>query len=509
MGSTFAGLEIARSALFAQQTALYTTSNNIANANTEGYTRQRVNFEQISPYPAAGRNRPQVVGQQGTGVEAGSIERIRNSYLDAQYRSQTGTASYWNTKAEALSRMEGIMNEPSDSGLSAVMDDFWSALQDLSATPEESGARSVALQKGQAVAETFNYISNSLSQVRVDLKAQIDTIANNDEDSRSLINSYLFQINELNKQVADMEPHGMVTNDLYDRRDVLIDNLSKMFNIKVEYEESGGLAPTAAQGIARITLVDEQGATVLVDPDTKTFKEMSVQYGQNENGMSVVQSITFGDTPISVENFTSKGELKGLIDSYGYIQSGDVKGTYPEMMQKLDQMAFSFAEALNAVQRDGHYKDGTPSEIDFFDHGGDEYGAAANLKLSTDIDGHPELIAASKDGTSGNGENAKSLSEAMRDPKAGPDGTSVTNFYEGMIGTLGVNAQEANRQTKNSTSLVDQADLQRQSVSSVSLDEEMTNMIKFQHAYNAAARSMTAVDEMLDKIINNMGLVGR
>ncbi|WP_102707517.1 flagellar hook-associated protein FlgK [Terribacillus saccharophilus] len=505
MGSTFQGLEIARSALFAQQTALYTTSNNIANANTEGYTRQRVNFEQISPYPAAGRNRPEVVGQQGTGVQAGSIERIRNSYLDAQYRSQTGTAAYWSMKSEALNRMEGVINEPSDTGLSAVLDDFWSSLQDLSSTPEESGARSVALQKGQAVAETFNYISDSLTNVRGDLRDQIDNV------SVKSINSYMNQINELNKQIAEMEPHGMVTNDLYDKRDVLIDELSSMVNIKVEYQESGGHAPTAAQGIAKITLVDDQGAAqaVLVDPDSKTYQPLSIQYGQDENGMEAVESITFGDTEISVENFTSKGELKGLIDSYGYLEDGAVKGTYPEMMKNLDKMAFSFAQAMNAVQQTGYTKDGTVSGIDFFDAGGSEYGAAAKISLSAAIEGKPDLIAASADGTSGNGENAKKLSEAMRSPLAGLGNTSVSSFYEGMIGTLGVNAQEAKRQATNSTSLVDQADLQRQSVSSVSLDEEMTNMIKFQHAYNAAARSMTAVDEMLDTIINNMGLVGR
>jgi flagellar hook-associated protein 1 len=505
MGSTFQGLEIARSALFAQQTALYTTSNNIANANTDGYTRQRVNFEQISPYPAAGRNRPQVVGQQGTGVEASSIERIRNTYLDAQYRSQTGTASYWSTKADALSRMEGVINEPSDTGLSAVMDEFWSSLQDLSATPEESGARSVALQKGQAVAESFNYISNSLSNVRTDLKDQMDNV------SVKSINSYMNQINELNKQIADMEPHGMVSNDLYDKRDVLIDELSTMVNIKVDYEKSGGLAPQAAQGIARITLVDEQGAAqaVLVDPETKTFQELSVQYGEDENGMQAVESVTFGDTKIAVEDFTSKGELKGLIDSYGYLEDGSVKGTYPEMMQNLDKMAFSFASAMNEVQQAGYTKAGEVSGIDFFDAGDAEYGAAANISLSDAIDGNPDLIAASADGTSGNGENAKKLSEAMRTPMDGLGNTSVSSFYEGMIGTLGVSAQEANRQAANSISLVDQADMQRQSVSSVSLDEEMTNMIKFQHAYNAAARSMTAVDEMLDTIINNMGLVGR
>src|SRR5690625_1187975 len=116
--SSFHGLEMAKQALFAQQAALYTTGHNIANANTEGYSRQRVNFKTMSPYTAPGRNRPEIPGQMGTGVQVGTVERIRNQFLDYQFRTENSKSGYWDTKADALSRMEELLNEPSDSGLS-------------------------------------------------------------------------------------------------------------------------------------------------------------------------------------------------------------------------------------------------------------------------------------------------------------------------------------------------------------------------------------------------------
>ncbi|MYL59130.1 flagellar hook-associated protein FlgK, partial [Virgibacillus halodenitrificans] len=136
--STFHGLEMAKQALFAQQSALYTTGHNISNANTKGYTRQRVNFETMNPYPAAARNRPELPGQMGTGVQTGSIQRVRDSYLDVQFRAENSKSGYWSTMSDALTRLEGVMNEPSDSGLSKTMGQFWQSIQDLSSNPENS-----------------------------------------------------------------------------------------------------------------------------------------------------------------------------------------------------------------------------------------------------------------------------------------------------------------------------------------------------------------------------------
>ncbi|WP_406686217.1 FlgK family flagellar hook-associated protein, partial [Rossellomorea vietnamensis] len=142
MRSTFMGLETAKRGMYTQQGALYTTGHNISNANTPGYTRQRVNFTQTEPYPSPSMNRPQVPGQMGTGVEAGSIQRVRDSFLDTQYRGENNKLGYWDTKMEAMKKMEEVMNEPSDSGLSKTMDMFWQSLQDLAVNPTNSGARS-------------------------------------------------------------------------------------------------------------------------------------------------------------------------------------------------------------------------------------------------------------------------------------------------------------------------------------------------------------------------------
>ena len=121
MTSTFHGLETAKRAMFTQQQALYVTGHNIANVNTPGFSRQRVNFVQTEPYPAVAMNRPQIPGQMGTGVKAGSVERIRESFLDIQYRNESNKLGYWESRAESLSKMEDIMNEPTDNGLSAVL----------------------------------------------------------------------------------------------------------------------------------------------------------------------------------------------------------------------------------------------------------------------------------------------------------------------------------------------------------------------------------------------------
>ncbi|MCY8131513.1 flagellar basal body protein, partial [Bacillus spizizenii] len=140
MTSTFMGLETARRALSAQQAALSTTANNVANANTDGYTRQRVSLEATDYFPAVSKNAEKTAGQMGTGVQGKSVERIRDIFLDYQYRLQNNSAGYYDTKAKALSQMEGILNETDDSGLNSVLNSFWNSLQELSNNTNEDSA---------------------------------------------------------------------------------------------------------------------------------------------------------------------------------------------------------------------------------------------------------------------------------------------------------------------------------------------------------------------------------
>ena len=267
MRSTFMGLETARRGMFTQQSALHTTGHNIANANTPGFTRQRINFEQTEPYPSASLNRPQIPGQVGSGVKAGSIQRVRESFLDVQYRGENNKLGYWETRAESYLKLEEVLNEPSESGLAKTMDQFWQSLQDLAVNPTNPGARSVVRQRGIAVSETFNYLHNSLSSIQSDLKNEISV-------TEKSINSILDQISKINGQVADVEPHGYLPNDLYDERDRLIDQLSSIVNIKVDYTRSGGNSLKMADGQAVIKMVSDSGKELGILVSGDRFNEV-------------------------------------------------------------------------------------------------------------------------------------------------------------------------------------------------------------------------------------------
>ncbi|WP_138419480.1 flagellar hook-associated protein FlgK [Aquibacillus sediminis] len=513
--STFHGLEVAKRALSTQQSALYTTGHNISNANTEGYTRQRVNFEQTGPFPPASRNRPEIPGQIGSGVKAGSVERVRDAFLDVQYRDENNKLGYHETKADAMKQMEDVMNEPSEQGLSKTMDQFKDALQDLSVNPEDSGARSVVRQRGIAVAETFNYLSGSLEGVREDLKGEIDV-------TETDMNSLITQINNVNQQIGAVEPHGQLPNDLYDERDRLIDQLSEIADIDVEYTASKGQPSDMAMGKATVSLAGS--GTELVNGESDTINHVHVNmnddnnvdelvfYNPNDlpNGEETPETIADEDKiTIDANDFESNGKLKALVEANGYVDGdGNVSGEFPNMLGKLDEMASTFVDEFNKVHKQGANLSGNepPSffEID------DASQAAATMKVSQTIIDDADHIAASKNGDAGDGENAQKLADVFTNPEVGiGKNTSIKSYYESTIGEMGVVKQEADRMVENASALKQQVQENRESVSAVSLDEEMSNMIKFQHAYNAAARSMTTIDEMLDRVINNMGLVGR
>lgn len=505
MVSTFHGLEVAKRALNTQQSALYTTTHNISNANTEGYTRQRVNFDQVSTLTGA-RNADGINANIGSGVQAGSIERIRDQFLDVQYRKENGKSGYFEQRAGAMSQMESIMNEPSEQGLSHTMNQFWDSLQDLAINPEDSGARSVVSQRAQAVVDTFNYASTSLEAVRADLKSQIDV-------TTTEFNSIVTQINNVNQQIGGVEPHGNVPNDLYDERDRLIDRLSAMADVSVSYQKSSGQPSDIAMGKATITLNGVGKDITLVDGATYQQKNMSIDYDADNN----IESYNFDVPGTSVDTqtvnaaaFKSTGELSGLMEMSGFIDGDEGAGYYNKMLDNLDLMAETFMNEFNSIHKEGTDLNGDDG-VDFFTlTGTDGVRLAADFQVNQAIIDNPELIAASSDGNSGDGANAVKLTEAYTNMGVGlGDKTSVKSFYQSIIGEMGVVTQEANRMVDNAQILRQQVQRNRDSVSSVSLDEEMTNLIKFQHAYNAAARSMTAVDEMLDRIINNMGLVGR
>ena len=542
MRSTFHGLEVGKRAMFTQQSGLYTMGHNLANMNTPGYTRQRVNFVQTEPYPSPSRNRPQIPGQMGTGVQAGSIQRVRSSFLDLQFRDHHTQLGYYKSRTDALSQMESIMNEPTEGkGLAAVMDEFWKSLEDASTSPTNDGARKVVMERANAVAETFHYLRSSLLKVKGDLGKEINVVVGDGTpNNKGEINSILESIQQLNKQIAEVEPHGDLPNDLYDERDRLVDELSEYFDIEVKRESNGGNSLKIADGDYKIYLkgvTDTNGEPILL-VDKNGYKQVSIEPGRASGPITDVKVGNVSIYKVTADGINMPaGKLKGLIESFGYVDmNGEEAGSYPRMIDDLDKMAYSFLTLFNEVHREGYPlpqddPSAPPAEFNFFEPLGDYKGAAGKIKLNPDLKSE-HIRVSTEEGKAGDGIHAINLAnvqhaifgngksytlEGFNPPitistSGYPDGmnnTTVMTFYSGKIGVLGVESKQAKRQAGNMLSLAIEADEKRQSISAVSQDEEFTDMIRFQHAYNAAARTITTVDEMLDRVINGMGIVGR
>lgn len=508
MRSTFMGLETSKRGMFTQQTALYTTGHNISNANTLGYSRQRVNMEATTPFPGIGLNSGTTPGFIGTGVQAQSIQRIRDVFVDRQYRQESNNLGYWESRSKTISQIEDIMAEPSQYGLSQSFDDFWKSLQDLNDSPESSSARRVVVERGTAVADSFNYLHKQLTDIQSNLKNEIDVLANGINGDDSKINSILKQIADINHQIQKIEPNGYMPNDLYDARDMLLDELSMYFPIEVSYTKSGGNALAIAEGPVTVSIKTNDPNVNIIVVNGKDYADVKAEFDPTDGfftqfdftgtGAATGGTITHGDL------IPGKGEMLSLINSYGY---GIDKGVYPEMLKNLNDMAVAFANEFNTIHSAGYEFDSATQAGDFF---GPTTGAG-DIKVLNDIINDPNKIGASSAANEeGNGKNAVLLANMQSKSFAiGTTNSTIGKFYQSIIGKLGVDGQQANKLAYNSATLALTVENKRASISSVSLDEEMTDMIKFQQAYNASARMITVVDETLDRIINNMGRVGQ
>lgn len=504
MGSTFMGLETARRSLTTHQWALQATGNNVANASNPGYSRQRLTLgmtEQLSVNFGGTK-----AGQFGTGVRGETLARIRDLMIDQQYRDETVKNSFYATKEAAFGRMEDIINEPSENGLAKSLDMFWASLQDLAVNPDDTGARSVVRQRAMTLTDTFNYMAASLTKVQDDLKAEAGVVTKK-------VNDLLAKISDVNRQIGDAEPLGVLPNELYDERDRYMDELAQYIEFErkpVDYlnGETRGNSQRMAEG--RIDIIINTGTKEVPNKvslvDTASGK-VGVFNGldlQPATGPDV--KLTHGMLPI--------GKLKALVEMYGSAANPEAtNGAFSVILSDLDAMAKEFATAFNAEHN--KFYDGNPDEtlrangIDFFTVDG-----AAKITVNPDIMKNLDLIAVSKDKNIGDGSGALVLAD-MKNKALTFTGlsttstTSIGKFYQNVIGNMAVSASQSGSLAKSTFALMASSDQRRQSVSAVSLDEEMTMMIQYQHAYNAAARNITAVDEMLDKIINGMGVVGR
>lgn len=313
MSGLFDTFTVAKRGLSVQQGNINTTSHNIANVNTDGYSRQRAVAETTKPFGGMSRFDTVSVGQVGTGAEITSIQRIRDLFIDYQVRSETGTSGFYTQANETLSKVEDIFGEPSDKGIQELTNQFFNAFQEVSKNPSKTDVKTVAIQKASALADALNYTYNQLKKTTEDGQKLIQSNVTD-------VNSYLDQINELNKQIRSISAVGQTANDLMDKRDLLLDKLSNEFGIKLdrdnldtinlsstEYPDSA-LVKSDPNDINYNRFSYVKSATLVADPSAASSGgyKLTVEYYPLGNENATVKSFSFQG---------SESDLKGIKDS--------------------------------------------------------------------------------------------------------------------------------------------------------------------------------------------------
>jgi flagellar hook-associated protein 1 FlgK len=466
----FRALETAFRGLMAQQRAVDTANHNIANANTPGFARQRVSLVPSMPYTVPAFNRSGLAGQVGTGVLVASITRVRESVFDLQYRVQSQALGEASTLVDTYAQIEAVFNEPTEAGLGTLLDRFWRAWQAVGNQPEDLAARAALVQDATTLATNLNRMRRQLTELQADTVTKLTLQV-------SEVNSIAERLASLNQQIVAALATGQTPNDLMDQRDLLLDKLARF---------TGATIRPLPNGAVNIYL----GGYPLVDQDQ--WFPLSVQVSGGTASV-LWQGTT---SPVALE----RGSLQALLHLHNAV--------LPGLVQKLADIRDALANEVNALHMTGYGLSdlpGPPPGRSFF-----QVTAGGELEVELSLVADPQLIAAADaPGEPGNNAIARQIAELRSQLVLNSGTATINDFYNTLVAEVGGASQTAQVTRDNQRALVEAIDRQRQEIMAVSLDEEMANLIKYQQAYGAAARAITAVDEMLDRIINGMGLVGR
>jgi flagellar hook-associated protein 1 len=450
MASTFGGITQAGSAMTAARYGLDVVSQNIANADTPGYTRQTAQQGTVDAVPGV----PTIYsGHAGPGgVTITGTARMSDLVVDARLRTEQSRSGVTDTTASQLGQIETVFPEPSDTGLSERLNDFWNAWASVANDPGATAPRTVLLQDASTVTSTLNAMSATLG----DLAAASAQALNQDTAAAA---SAANQLATINTQIAVASATGADANSLLDQRDSLLSTLASLV---------GGVATINANGSADVAVSGQPLVT-----------------GGSAVAMTVGAgfAVSVGGTPVTLSGGSAAAEATALTT------------TYPGYQAQLDGVANSLSSVVNAVQAAGYDLTGASGLAMFTGS-----GAAGITVAITD----PRQVAAS--GTAGgtlDGSNALSASVLGASP-GGPDVA-----YTNLVADVASSSLLAQRQAATQQAVTASVATLQNSVSGVSTDEEVSAMLTYQHAYQAASRVMTTVDDMLDTLINHTGVVGR
>jgi flagellar hook-associated protein 1 FlgK len=462
----------ARSGLVAAQVGQNTTAKNVTNVNTEGYSRQRVDFES---------GEPQNYGKHrlGGGVVVGSVGRVSSDFVNKRIEEESSNQGKLAGAADIYQQLEMVFKEDGETGLNASVSKFFNDLRTLSTQPEAVPLRAAVRESASAIAGRFQTTATAVHDVVQDVDRRVEASVND-------INRLTKRIAELNGRIADIEMRGTggSANDERDQRDLAVRQLAKYVDIKTVPTETGAITVTAGR-MGPLVLASESF-------DLGAFRSSE---GPNPGTLRVFMMSQVNNTkPKDVTEKIEGGEVSGLLNIRDSV--------IPNLMGKIDQLAYNLASSVNGVHSQAYGRDGK-NGVNFFEDPGSVHGAASRLALSQDVKSDLANIAAAEVPNAA-GDNRALLKMAdLQDAKIFEGGkANFTDYASSIVGKLGVEIKATNDNLETQKDLVGQLDTMREQVSGVSLDEEAMNMLKFQKAFDANAKMIQVSDQMMDTVLN-------
>ena len=467
--STFSGLNAATTALWAQRRALDVTGQNIANVNTEGYSRQRADLQAIggSPVPAFYATSPGI----GAGVSADGITRIRDAFLEGRGHAEHANIARLTAESEAYLQVEGAFREPGDTGIQSLMGEMWGAWGDVDNGPHELATRGAVLEKLQTLVGGLQFSHASMGTQWKQSRENLEVLVSD-------VNKAAESVAKLNQAIQRATQSGLPANDLTDQRDLLIMKLS---------DQVGAVVRPADDGMLDVVV----GGMALVTGNTASALSLAGSMSPDTVAADPPRLVT------ATGGFTVRagGTAAGQLNTLNVI--------IPAARAELDAFANNLAAALNTAHTAGYDLDGAAGTPILGSSGGPLTASSISVMITDRRKVAASAVAPIAGAPALDSSNADAISQ-LRLSTTGPDAA-----YRAMIVELGVQSAVAQRNLDIQSVITTQVDAARESVAGVKIDEEMTNMLSFQHAYSAAGRLVTAIDETLDVLINRTGLVGR
>ncbi len=493
MGSTFSGYSIATSGMNVNQNALNTVSNNISNIHTPGFSRKVLNSSE------------KVVVQTGrvsveNGVSVAEVRRARDVLLDQTYRRHNGALGYWETKDTNLEEIQKTLNEfvvkdddevISDNGLQQTVLEFFNIWSELSKDPGSQASRQSVIENAQVLLTAMQDIDEQLYQMQLDAVDQVKT-------SVADLNDLARQIAALNQKITQAELGGVEAGDLRDERDTILDQMSGLTNLNVIEHDNGILEVN----IGGIWLVNGGNTRQLkAFGDGSTEHPLQVQWAD----LGIDARITSGSIKADMEDADQTGVED--ITTLPYDFSASSISSMSNLRQGLNGLLTTIATAVNDLHSSGVDQDGNPG-LDFFVVADASRPLSlSNIQVNSALAADPDLIVSSLTGAAGDNVIAEQIFNWQNEKNFSFNGlsTNMNGFYESLVSWVSTAGENADGYYSTKYALVRQVDNERQSISSVSLDEEMSKMIMYQNAYSASARVLSTIDSLLEGLIYDLG----